>query len=303
MKLVTYRFDGAMRTGLLLVDDRILEITPVLATAGLGPDAGMIDLIEQGEGLLERLYAFEADHAGGTVIPLLDVALMSPIPRPRKNVFCVGRNYLEHVSEASEARGREMKVPTDPQYFTKPPTAVIGPFDDVPLHADVTDNLDYEVELGVVIGRKGVNIAQSDVMDHVFGYTVINDITAREVQRRHDQWFKGKGLDGSCPMGPWIVPAREVPDPGNLDISLTVNGEMRQESNTRHMIFDLPTIVSVLSQGMTLEPGDIIATGTPSGVGFAMKPPCLLKEGHVVEARVAGVGSIRNRISASARIG
>ncbi|MAO93571.1 MAG: hypothetical protein CMK02_00360 [Polycyclovorans sp.] len=297
MKLVSYDYKGSVQIGLLLGDDQVLNVAQILSAAGLGSDAGMIDLIEQGDGVLDKLYAFEADHAGQKTLALSDVTLLSPIARPRKNVFCVGRNYLEHVSEASEARGREMKIPTDPQYFTKPPTTVIGPFDDIPLHSDVTDNLDYEVELGVIIGKKGVNIPKSDVLDYIYGYTVINDITARDVQRRHDQWFKGKGLDGSCPMGPWIVPSREISDPGALDISLTVNGEMRQNSNTRNMIFDLATLVSVLSQGMTLEPGDIIATGTPSGVGFAMKPPCLLKDGDIVEASVAGVGTIRNRVS------
>lgn len=297
MKLVTFRHDGAVRPGLIM-DDAVMDLASALQSLGLGSNASMIDIIAGGEAVMAGLRSLVAAADGAMSLPLSSVTLLAPIPRPAKNVFCVGRNYVEHVSEASAARGREMKLPAAPQYFTKPPTAVIGPYADVPLHADLTRNLDYEVELAVVIGKGGVNIARDDVFDHIFGYTVINDVTARELQKQHDQWFKGKGLDGSCPMGPWIVTADELRDPQGVDLSLKVNGELRQNSNTRYMIFDIREIVSVLSQGLTLEPGDVIATGTPSGVGFAMNPPHLLQDGDVMEATVEGVGTIRNTVRA-----
>ena len=225
-----------------------------------------------------------------------DIRFLAPIPRPDKNVFCVGRNYKEHVEEGFRARGQETKLPTAPQFFTKPRTAIVGPGDDVPLDPKVTSALDYEVELGVIIGKTGKNISQAAALDHVFGYTIINDVTARDLQRRHDQWFKGKGIDGSCPMGPVVVHKSRIPDPQGLNITMRVNGETRQSSNTKHMIFDLNVIIEQLSLGMTLEAGDIIATGTPSGVGFAMNPPGLLKNGDLMEAEVEGIGILRNRV-------
>ena len=297
MKLVTLRDAGRVAPGLLLPAERVLNLSTLLPTAH-GP--GLIELIAAGPAALDGLRALggraERGELKESVRALADVELLAPIPQPRKNVFCVGRNYKEHIDEAARARGNAPKVPEFPQYFTKPPTAVIGPFDDIPWDAAVTQKLDYEVELGVVIGRKGINISRERALDHVFGYTVINDITGRDLQRRHDQWFKGKGLDGSCPIGPWIVTADEVQDPQALDIWLTVNGERRQSSNTRMMIFDLREIISQLSQGLTLEPGDMIATGTPSGVGFAMDPPRLLGDGDMVVAEVQGVGRIANRV-------
>ena len=213
---------------------------------------------------------------------------------PVRRVFCVGRNYLEHVAEGYRARGADIKVPEFPQFFTKPATAIIGPGDDIPYDIEVTQKLDYEVELGVIIGKRGKNIPKDRALSHIFGYTIINDVTGRDLQRRHDQWFKGKGLDGSCPMGPHIVHASLLKNPQALNIKLRVNGEERQSSNTKMMIFDLPAIIESLSLGMTLEPGDVIATGTPSGVGFAMTPPGLLKGGDVVEAEVEGIGVLTN---------
>jgi 2-keto-4-pentenoate hydratase/2-oxohepta-3-ene-1,7-dioic acid hydratase in catechol pathway len=189
-------------------------------------------------------------------------------------------------------------VPKYPQFFTKPPTAVIGPDETVPSYAAITRVLDYEVELALIIGRPGADIPPGRAFEHIFGYTVANDITARDLQRRHGQWFKGKGLDRSCPLGPWIVPADEIASPPDLRISLTVNGETRQDSRTSQLIFDIPTIIATLSQGLTFETGDIIATGTPSGVGYAMTPPRVLGPGDVVEATVEGIGTLRTTIVA-----
>jgi len=295
MKFVTFSSEGLTQPGVCIDGDVVISLTEFLSGEGLGDGATLIDLIAAGPALLAKIAAAGAELPGAR-FALGDVHLLAPIPRPAKNVFCVGRNYKAHVAEASAARGKQANLPEHPQYFSKPPTAVIGPYDDVPLHDGLTEALDYEAELGVVIGKKGVNIPREAVFDHIFGYTVINDVTARDLQKRHDRWFKGKGLDGSCPMGPWIVTADEIADPTTLEVSLTVNGDLRQKALVNEMIFDIPEIVSVLSQGLTLEPGDVIATGTPSGVGFAMKPPCLLADGDVMEVTVAGVGTLRNTV-------
>ncbi len=219
------------------------------------------------------------------------IRFLSPIPRPARNVFCVGRNYAEHAKE----RGAD--VPTVPVFFTKPSTAVTG--HDAPVtHWPLTQNLDYEVELAVVIGRRGRDISRAKAYEHVFGYTILNDITARDIQKKHTQWFKGKGLDSFAPMGPWIVHRSAVKDPHGLRITLRVNGEIRQAATTADMIFRIDELIEVLSAGMTLEPGDILATGTPSGVAAGFDPPRWLKVGDVIEAEVEGIGVLRNRIVA-----
>jgi 2-keto-4-pentenoate hydratase/2-oxohepta-3-ene-1,7-dioic acid hydratase in catechol pathway len=211
-------------------------------------------------------------------------------------VFCVGRNYLDHVKEGAEALKTDLNLPKAPQYFTKPPSAVVGPDADVSITAAVSQAVDYEVELGVVIGKAGRDIPHERVFDHILGYTIINDVTARDLQALHGQWFRGKGLDTSCPMGPWIVTADDVADVRGLVLTCAVNGEHRQTGKVEQMIFDIPTIVSTLSSGMRLEPGDVIATGTPSGVGFAMKPPRLLNEGDVVVCEISEIGALTNYI-------
>lgn len=223
--------------------------------------------------------------------PMDRLRFLAPIPRPKKNIFCLGRNYAEH------ARERQAEVPTVPVFFTKSPTCVIGDEAPVTCHP-VTQQLDYEVELGVVIGRRGLNIPEGKAYDYVFGYTILNDVTARDLQKRHMQWFKGKSLDSFCPMGPWIVHKSALPDPHNLRISLRVNGEIRQAGNTADMVFRIPNLIEELSAGMTLEPGDIVATGTPAGVGPGFDPPKWLHVGDVVEAEIEGIGLLRNRIIA-----
>jgi len=223
--------------------------------------------------------------------PSVRMRFLSPIPRPARNIFCVGRNYAEHAKE----RGAD--VPTVPVFFTKPPTAVTG--HEAPVtHWPLTQNLDYEVELAVVIGKRGRDIPRSEAYRYVFGYTILNDITARDIQKKHTQWFKGKGLDSFAPMGPWIVHKSAVTDPHGLRISLRVNGEIRQAASTADMIFRIDELIEVLSAGMTLEPGDILATGTPSGVAAGFDPPRWLKPGDLVEAEVEGIGVLRNRIVA-----
>jgi len=254
----------------------------------------MISLIAAGRaGMLKAKNSLKK----GKDIPLSSVHVLAPIPRPRKNVFCVGWNYVEHFEEGAKARPSVVELPSHPTFFTKAPTTVNGPCDRIPLHAGVTEKVDWEVELGVIVGRGGINIKEADAMKHVFGYTVINDVSAREIQRRHgQQWFKGKSLDGHCPMGPWIVTADQVKDWWDLRVVTRVNGVIKQDSNTRHMYFKIPRIIAELSAGTTLEPGDIISTGTPAGVGHARTPPEFLKAGDVLETEIAGIGLLKNKI-------
>lgn len=298
MKLVSYAREGRVLTGLWL-DGRILD----LATAGRHINeaadlSSMLAIVRGGDGTLAALQrlVLRSGEFAATWFDARQVQLLAPIPAPLRNVFCVGRNYLDHVQEGYAKAGKQAKVPDAPQFFTKATHAVNGPHEDVRLDPRVTRLLDYEVELAIIVGRGGRDIAPEQAFDHVFGYTVANDVTARDLQRRHEQWFKGKSLDTTCPLGPCIVDRAEIGDPRSLELSLTVNGELRQRARVGQMIFDIPTIMASLSAGLTLEAGDIIATGTPSGVGFAMTPTQALKGGDVVVASIDRIGELRNRI-------
>jgi 2-keto-4-pentenoate hydratase/2-oxohepta-3-ene-1,7-dioic acid hydratase in catechol pathway len=266
--------------------------------AALGADAdtsSMLGIIRAGAPMLERLRALEASPPVGS-IALADVKLHSPIPRPIKNIFCVGWNYLEHFDEGAKKLQDNRELPKYPVFFSKASTSMNGPYDNVPFHASVSTSLDWEVELGMIIGTTGTNIGEDDAMAHVFGYTVINDVSWRDLQRRHGgQWHKGKSLDGSCPMGPWIVTADAI-DPNNLRVTCRVNGVVKQDSNTRHLYFKLPRLIAELSAGMTLEAGDILSTGTPEGVGFARNPPEFMKPGDLLETQIENIGVMRNPI-------
>jgi 2-keto-4-pentenoate hydratase/2-oxohepta-3-ene-1,7-dioic acid hydratase in catechol pathway len=283
MRLLTFRAGrGAPeRVGVLVEGSKVFPL----------PFESMIDLVEKGRKAIKV-------PKKGKPLKLSSVRVLAPIPRPRKNVFCVGWNYVEHFEEGAKMRvGPVQELPAHPTFFTKAATAVNGPYDRIPLHPGVTEKVDWEVELGVIIGRGGRNISEANAMKHVFGYTVINDVSARDVQRKHgQQWMKGKSLDGHCPMGPWIVTADEVKDWANLDVATRVNGVVKQNSNTRYMHFKVPRIIAELSAGLTLEPGDIISTGTPAGVGHARTPPEFLKAGDVLETEISGIGMLRNRI-------
>lgn len=287
MKLVTYSHAGQITIG-AVQDDRVISL------AAVAPD--MLALIEAGPDGLAR--AREVLAAATDSVALADVNLLAPIPLPRRNVMCLGKNYAEHARESHEAWGEKVEIPEVPVIFTKATTAVNGPFDDIAIDPRVSTQMDYESELAVIIGRAGRNMSEADALGHVFGYMVLNDVTARDLQQRHKQFFKGKSLDGCCPIGPWIVTTDEIPDPHNLRIACRVNGDLRQDSTTAEMIFDVPATLAHLSNGMTLLPGDIIATGTPSGVGFARKPPVYLQPGDIVECSVESIGTIRNRIIA-----
>jgi 2-keto-4-pentenoate hydratase/2-oxohepta-3-ene-1,7-dioic acid hydratase in catechol pathway len=236
----------------------------------------------------------------GVLLSLTGATLIAPIPRPPKNIICLGRNYIEHAVESTRAWNEEIQTqrPEFPILFTKAPTSIIGPYDDIPYDPQISTEIDWEGELAVVIGKVGKNIRRDDAMQYVFGYTILNDVSARDIQRRHGhQYFKGKSLDGFCPMGPWIVTADEIPDPHNVEITVRVNGVVKQHDNARSMLFSIPEIIEQLSLGMTLEPGDIVATGTPSGVGFARTPPEFLRPGDVVECEIEKIGTIRNKVT------
>jgi 2-keto-4-pentenoate hydratase/2-oxohepta-3-ene-1,7-dioic acid hydratase in catechol pathway len=297
LRLVTFtpRTGGPQHLGLVRDGKEVIDLKSAGGEPPFDP-ADMISLIAAGRPALDWLRAVAAKPATGMLLE--KVILLAPIPRPRKNVFCVGWNYLEHFEEGAKARPHVQEMPAHPAFFSKAPTTVNGPYADVPAHRGVTEKLDWEVELGVVIGKGGTNIKEADAMTHIFGFTVVNDVSAREVQRQHgQQWFKGKSLDGHCPMGPWIATADEIADPQDLDIACRVNGVTKQQSNTRHMYFKIPRILAELSAGLTLEPGDIICTGTPAGVGHARTPPEFMQPGDVLETEIRGLGLLRNTIA------
>jgi 2-keto-4-pentenoate hydratase/2-oxohepta-3-ene-1,7-dioic acid hydratase in catechol pathway len=299
MKFVSFARSDQHSYGLLLDNGDVLDLPYAARIAALTLPSTLAGFIAAGTPVAAAAGALLELRSPNAIVPADEVFLMAPLPRPTKNVFCVGRNYHDHVVEGYRAAGKETKLPAFPQFFTKPPTAVIGPVDDFPYDPGVTKALDYEVELALVIGTAGRNIPRARAMEHIFGVTVLNDITGRDLQRRHEQWFKGKGLDRSCPMGPCIVTLDAIADLSALELTTKVNGEERQRGRISQLIFDIPEIIMQLSNGLTLEPGDIIATGTPSGVGYAMDPPRLLAVGDVVECEITGIGKLVTTITAA----
>jgi 2-keto-4-pentenoate hydratase/2-oxohepta-3-ene-1,7-dioic acid hydratase in catechol pathway len=311
MRLVTFTRKNQQRIGLMNSQDQVVDLAEVNRRYLRGGNppflASMQAFIEAGAKALQVAKKTEKYVAGknaeeqkkfagtGALLKSSQSKLLAPIPWPRKNVVMLGINYREHVDEGARARELEIKYPEWPVYFTKPATSVIGHMGKV-VHHKITNRLDWEVELAVVIGKKGRNIPKDKAYDYVFGYTVCLDMTARELQRQHGQWFKGKSLDTFCPLGPWIVHKSALPNPQQVRLICRVNGEVMQDGNTRDMIFDIPTIIESLSGGLTLEPGDIISTGTPSGVGFARVPPVYLKPGDKVEGEVEGIGVLQVEI-------
>jgi len=279
------------------VGNRVLDLQAAQVDGRRAAPDTLLELIQQGA----DAWAFAAEVARAEVrlkpnatYGVDEVRWHAPIPRPLKNVFCVGRNYAAHARESAAALNTDPKLPDVPVFFSKAPTTVIGPYDEVLRHAAVTSQVDWEAELGVVIGRAGRNISASEALSYVFGYTVLNDVTARDLQQRHNQWFKGKSLDGSCPMGPVVVTADEFGDPQNKRITLRVNGVTKQDARTSDMIFTVASIIEWLSKGVTLEPGDIIATGTPEGVGMGRTPQEWLQHGDVVETEIEAIGTMKN---------
>lgn len=307
MKLASFSTTAIPKIRIGIVQgNEVIDVDLAARALNIIPHEQMLDLLDHYEQGMRELYAI-LDKAGGrsfsevktfteigAVHDLSGVQLAAPIPRPRKNIMCLGWNYAEHAQETARLRGQETNVPEYPVIFTKAPTTVNSPYGNIVIDPAVSEQIDWEAELAVIIGKGGKNIREEDALSHVFGYTVLNDVTARDLQSRHKQFFKGKSIDGYCPMGPWIVTADEIGNTQQLTVRLRVNGVTKQEGNTNMMIFPIRTIIAVLSKGMTLEPGDIIATGTPSGVGFARNPPEFLKAGDVMETEVEGIGTLRN---------
>ena len=309
MKLASFSTTDLPHARLGLVqEDEIVDVDLAARALDLQPYEHMQDLLDHYEQGLTVLQAIARKAAGrrlrevrtfseiGAAYALSQVVLEAPIPRPRKNVMCLGLNYAEHAKESAQARGRQASALEAPLFFTKAPTTINRPYGTLIIDPAVSTQIDWEAELAVIIGKSGKNIREEDALSHVFGYTVLNDVTARDIQNRHKQFFKGKSIDGYCPMGPWIVTAGEIPDPQNLKLCLRVNGVTGQDDTTANMLFGVRSIIAILSQGMTLEAGDIIATGTPSGVGFARNPPEFLKAGDVMETEIEGIGTLRNTV-------
>ncbi len=293
MKFISYIYDG--KEGYGIVDkNSIVPMAKILQHLDKEVPENLLEFIKiYSNSLIENLKALlsKEDIEG---IPYEQVKITAPIPYPRRNVFCLGKNYKEHALEIKSLPSGKAAIPDYPIYFTKVADPCIGHMDKVIIPKEYSEKIDYEVELAIIIGKDGRDIPKEKAEEYIFGYTIANDITARDIQRKHSQWFKGKSLDTFTPLGPYIVHKSEISFPVELDISCKVNGEIRQKSNTRELIFDIPYIISDLSKGLTLKAGDIILTGTPAGVGMGFDPPRFLKSGDVVESYIEKIGTLVN---------
>nr|WP_249789062.1 fumarylacetoacetate hydrolase family protein [Bradyrhizobium sp. BRP19] len=300
--MITFRANPADKSKLgVVIGGTVLDVGGLGAASGIPLADDMLAFIDQGPAALGALRKIVDDTERalpvGAALPIENVRVLAPILRPRKNIFGIGLNYIEHVAESSRTLNTSKELPKQPVIFSKPPTTVIGPGDAVHHDAKITKQLDWEVELAVIIGRTARRVRAEDALSYVFGYSVLIDISARD-NRRAGQWIYSKGQDTFAPFGPAIVTTDDIPDPHVLDLSLSVNGVEKQNSNTRHMLFNVNALISDISQGITLEPGDIIATGTPDGVGAGRDPQEWLRPGDVIEAEVGGIGRLRNPVVA-----
>lgn len=302
MRLVSFRTEvaAAARLG-AIVDGNVVDLGRFGDAIGVQIPSDMLGFIDLGPSAVSSTTALLNEHKGrfplGVAVPLSNVKLLAPIPRPRKNIWGIGLNYVEHVAESSRSLDTSKELPKEPVIFSKPPTTVIGPGDAIEHNKEITQQMDWEVELAVIIGTRGKGVQEADALNYVFGYSVMIDISARDC-RRAGQWIYSKGQDTYAPFGPVIVTADEIPDPHTLDLSLTVNGVTKQSSNTRHMLFKIPALIADISKGMALEPGDIIATGTPDGVGAGRTPQEWLWPGDIVVAQVEQIGALRHPVVA-----
>lgn len=287
MKLITFEIDGVAAAGYIDGEEAVV--------CSEGDDAlgAVLSVIESG------VAAISEWRRTGRRVPLTTVKLLAPIPKPLRDVFCVGKNYYAHAAEfyssGFDSSAKE-KVPTHPVVFTKATTSVVGPSDTVKAYLDHTNSVDYEGELGVVIGKRCFKVTRDEAISHVFGYVIVNDVTSRILQKDHNQWVIGKGIDTFCPMGPWISTVDEVGDVTQLELVTQINGEERQRAKISELIFDIPTLIETMSRTMTLLPGDIIATGTPVGVGIGFDPPRYLSRGDVMRVSITGLGVLENTI-------
>lgn len=296
MKLISFHYNDVAKPGIVLEStEEILDLSIVMDSV-----SNLIDLIKLGEAGLDRLGEIIKSPPNNLRFAASDVEILAPVAEPKRNIFCVGKNYHDHAEEfhqsGFDASAGKSAIPDCPIFFSKSYTSIIGPGAAIPASADWTNSVDYEVELGVVIGRGGRNINKRQAYNHVYGYTIINDVTSRTLQQKHKQWFLGKNFDGFCPMGPWLVTSDEVGDVEQLMVSTHVNGEMRQSAKIADLIFDIPTLIHDLSAVMTLHPGDVIATGTPSGVGLGFDPPKFLQPGDVVSLKIDRLGTLQNPV-------
>jgi 2-keto-4-pentenoate hydratase/2-oxohepta-3-ene-1,7-dioic acid hydratase in catechol pathway len=293
MKIAAYKVGEWSYVGRVDIERSVIE---PLDVSSADAERGILCIIE-------RMLAGPKLPPLGQPVPLADVRLRAPIPRPARNLFCVGKNYREHAREfvksGYDTSAGAGTIPDHPIIFSKLPQTVIANGDPILIDRTVSQNIDYEAELAVIIGKGGRNIAKSRAMDHIWGYTIVNDVTARDLQNRHKQWLIGKSQDTFCPMGPWAVTADEL-DLGDTKVMSEINGEVRQNGNTADLIFDVPTLIATISNGITLIPGDVIATGTPAGVGIGYNPPKFLKPGDTVRIEVPGIGVLENPVKAAA---
>lgn len=300
MKLLMFGDGGTPRLGVGRdgAPDEVVDVAAAANGAGTAAlPATVLGVIDAGEEGVDRLRVLAKSAPASAIRKLADLTLLPPFDPPRGNVLAIGRNYQKHAEETARASNAEVGPPT---IFTKAITTIAAPYADIRIDPSVSTKIDWEVELGVVIGRRGANIKRQDALSHVFGYTVLNDVTARDIQNGWGgQWFKGKSLDGSCPVGPWVLTRDEIPDVQSLHLELRINGSVKQDANSRDMIYPVDAIIEWLSVGMTLLPGMLIATGTPEGVGFARTPPEYLQPGDVMESEIEGIGKLRNIVVAS----
>lgn len=297
MKFVSYMFNNNGSFGILNKDNTAVVPMDILCKKlKKEMPRDLLEFIRTYSDSLNSDLQEAIDHSHNNTISLKDIKIIAPIQYPRRNVFCLGKNYADHAMEVKSLSGGKAAVPDYPIYFTKVADPAIGPMDKIIIPKDYTEKIDYEVELAIVIGKDGKDISPEEAENYIFGYTIGNDISAREIQTKHIQWFKGKSLDTFMPMGPYLVHKSEIGFPVELDITSKVNGEIRQKSNTKNLIFDIPTIISDLSKGLTLRAGDIILTGTPAGVGIGFKPHKYLKSKDVVECYIEKIGTLINII-------
>jgi 2-keto-4-pentenoate hydratase/2-oxohepta-3-ene-1,7-dioic acid hydratase in catechol pathway len=289
MIFVTFEMNGSEKVGIVSkISNKVIPLDEISGLNG----SNMLQLIKNFRN--EHISIINRALGGDNVIPLEEVKLLSPIPNPMRSIICLGKNYREHVNEVASLVDHNGDIPKYPIYFEKMVDRCPGDGEYIPSHAEETDLLDYEVELAVIIGKEGKNIPIGKVEEYIFGYTILNDVSARDIQKKHIQWFKGKSLDGTCPMGPWIVYKDEIEFPPKLKVQTYINNELRQSGNTADLIFDIPYIISDFSKGITLKPGDIISTGTPAGVGMGFNPPKMLRAGDEVKCVVEKIGTLTN---------
>ena len=296
MKFVFYVSNDEEKVG-IISGENVIPINEILSAIGKNRVSSMVELIEKfDEAEIEKIQSVISNNNFNSEA-LNSVKLLAPIPYPKRNVFCLGKNYVDHVKEIKMTQISGTGIPEIPIYFTKVASPAIGDADSIKFSNKVTNQVDYEAELAIVIGKEGINIKPEEAEEYIFGYTIVNDVSARDLQGKHIQWFKGKSLDTFCPMGPYLVYKDEISFPVELNIKCSINGELRQNSNTRNLIFDIPYIISDLSKGLTLKPGDIISTGTPSGVGMGFEPPKFLKNGDIVESYIENIGKLINKVT------